>query len=91
APVGGFRTKPKQAWDFEEIQPKPSPTVLLFYIKHRTREQIQGYKTTLFFKYYKQQSLKNPLAYFKTFKKQWQKSVFWAKQLKNTEHQKTEH
>jgi hypothetical protein len=25
APVGGFRTKPKLAWENDEIQPKPSP------------------------------------------------------------------
>lgn len=86
APVGGFRSKPKKAWDFEEIQPKPAPTVLLFYSKHRTKEQIQGYKTTLFFKYYKIQAIKNPIAYFRTFKKQWQKSVFWAKELNNTKY-----
>jgi hypothetical protein len=24
APVGGFRTKPKLAWENDEIQPKPS-------------------------------------------------------------------
>jgi hypothetical protein len=31
APVGGFRTKPKLAWENDEIQPKPSPTVMLFH------------------------------------------------------------
>jgi hypothetical protein len=30
APVGGFRTKPKLAWENDEIQPKPSPTVMFF-------------------------------------------------------------
>jgi|GEM_PF-197832 len=85
APVGGFRTKPVLPWDKESIAPKPSPSVMLFYLKHRTQEQIQGYKTTLFLKYYKKQPIKNPIAYFRAFKKQWQKSVFWAKELLNKE------
>jgi hypothetical protein len=35
APVGGFRTKPRLAWENDEIQPKPSPT-MLFQITHKT-------------------------------------------------------
>jgi hypothetical protein len=36
APVGGFRTKPRLAWENDEIQPKPSPT-MLFQITHKTK------------------------------------------------------
>jgi hypothetical protein len=58
APVGGFRTKSKLAWENDEIQPKPSPTVMLFQITHKTKQQNLSYKTILFFKYYKHQSIK---------------------------------
>lgn len=82
APIGGFRTKPPLQWREDNMQPKPSPTVMLFQIVHNTQEQIRGYKTILFFKYYKHQKIKNPIAYFINFQKQWDKSVFWANQLK---------
>jgi glycosyltransferase involved in cell wall biosynthesis len=81
APIGGFRIKVKQLWDSEIVQPKPSPTVLLFKLIHESKQQICGYKTLLFFKYYKYQSIKNPILYFQNYKKQWNKSVFWANEL----------
>lgn len=81
APMGGFRTKPILQWYKEEIQPKPSPTIMRFYQKHRTVEQQQGYKITLFLNYYWKQPIKNPLKYLKYFKIQWNKSVFWANKL----------
>ncbi|MFV8373880.1 glycosyltransferase family 2 protein [Flavobacterium sp. LB1P71] len=82
APIGGFRIKPKLAWDDEEIMPKPSPTIMLFKLLHNTKEQLSGYKTILFFKYYKHQKHKNPIQYYNMFQKQWNQSVFWANQLK---------
>lgn len=82
APIGGFRTNPELPWQTQEIQPKPSPTVMLYKIIHNSREQILGYKTVLFFKYYKLQNIKNPYRYFIHFQKQWDQSVFWANQLK---------
>jgi hypothetical protein len=82
APIGGFRTKPVLLWQEDLIQPKPSPTVMLYIISHNTKEQLKGYKTTLFFKFYKHQNIKNPYSYFKMFQKQWNQSVFWANQLK---------
>lgn len=81
APVGGFRTKPVLEWHNENIQPKPSPTVMLYLINHNTKQQISGYKTTLFFKFYKHQNIKNAYRYFKMFQKQWNRSVFWANEL----------
>ena len=82
APMGGFRTKPKLDWHEEPIAPKPSPTVMLFALLHKTNQQLLGYKTTLFFKYYRVQSIKNPLAYYKMFQKQWTVSLKWANELK---------
>lgn len=81
APLGGFRTKPILKWQDDAIQPKPSPTIMLFQILHNTPEQISGYKTILFFKYYRHQKIKNPLRYLIYFRKQWKQSVFWAHQL----------
>jgi glycosyltransferase involved in cell wall biosynthesis len=81
APIGGFRTKPVLEWHSEKIAPKPSPTIMLFNLLYKTREQLLGYKTILFLKYYKVQSIKNPLAYYKYFQKQWQVSLKWAKIL----------
>ena len=82
APVGGFRTKPVLSWHSDSIQPKPSPTVMLYQITHSTKEQISSYKTTLFLKYFRHQKIKNPIRYYHYFQKQWERSVFWANELK---------
>jgi GT2 family glycosyltransferase len=84
APIGGFRTTPVLLWHKDSIQPKPSPTVMLYIILHNTQEQLLGYKTTLFFKFYKHQDIKNPYNYFKMFQKQWSQSIYWANQLNKT-------
>ena len=81
APIGGFRAKPILKWQNDKILPKPSPTVMLYLILHFTKEQNLGYKTILFFKYYKLQNSKNPFRYFVYFRKQWKRSVFWANEL----------
>ena len=83
APIGGFRTKHMLAWQHESIQPKPSPTVMLFKQLYLTKEQINGYKTILFFKYYRVQSIKNPIHYLLHFKKQWRQSLYCANELKS--------
>lgn len=82
APIGGFRTKSNLAWHGDKIQPKPSPTVLLNKLSHQTREQVFGYKTILFFKFYQFQPIKNPIRYLMHYRKQWDISVFWANELK---------
>ncbi|MFY0604292.1 MAG: glycosyltransferase family 2 protein [Flavobacteriaceae bacterium] len=81
APIGGFRTKMKQKWDGEKILPKPSPTVLLNYLKNRTDFQVLGYKTILFLKFYTKQPIKNPFKYRQMMRKRWNKSVYYANQL----------
>lgn len=81
APMGGFRMKPTLPWQDEKVQPKPSPTVMLYQMLHQTQEQRSGYKTTLFFKFYLKQRIKNPFNYLNSFRKQWNQSVFWATQL----------
>ncbi|MBF4507118.1 glycosyltransferase family 2 protein [Flavobacterium sp. JLP] len=85
APIGGFRTKPEVAWTNDKIKPKPSPTILLYKILHETKEQLKGYKTMLFIKYYSKQSIKNPIKYFLNFQKEWKQSLYWANKLINKE------
>jgi GT2 family glycosyltransferase len=82
APMGGFRTKFEFEWGTEKIQPIPSPTVMLYKLLHETKEEINGYKTVLFFKLYQRQTIKNPFKYYTTFKNHWDKSVYWAAKLK---------
>ena len=82
APMGGFRTQPVLQWHKEVIQPKPSPTIMYVKQKYDTKEQILGYKTVLFLKFYKLQNSRNPFVYLIKIKRQWNKSVFWAKQLR---------
>lgn len=82
APVGGFRTKPTLQWQKDDIQPKPSPTIMLYQLLHNTPAQTSSYKTTLFFKYYRLQKIKNPIRYYCNFQKQWTRSEFWANELK---------
>lgn len=83
APIGGFRTKPDLLWKEDAMQPKPAPTVMLHKIVNETDEQVLCYKTSLFFKYYKHQKIKNPIKYLINYRKQWNQSVFWANELKN--------
>lgn len=83
APIGGFRTRPVLAWQHEEIQPKPSPTVMLYRMLHHTEKQLSGYKTTLFIKFYSEQPDKNPFTYYRKFQKGWKQSRHWANILKN--------
>jgi len=81
APMGGFRTKPVLAWENESVQPKPSPTVLLFQIKNQTIEQQRSEKVKLFINYYRHQPIKNPVRYIMMLNKQWKLSQKWAYKL----------
>ena len=83
APIGGFRTKINQSWQHDKIQPKPSPTIMLFNLKNQTKEQILGYKTLLFIKFFSNQKNKNIFSYFINMRKRWKKSMYWANKLKN--------
>ncbi len=85
APIGGFRTKHISKWENEKIQPKPSPTFMVFIKKHYNEIQMNGYKYTLFLKFYRKQTIKNPFRYFKNMQKQWAQSVYWASKLLSNE------
>jgi GT2 family glycosyltransferase len=82
APIGGFRTKPVLEWHKDKVQPKPSPTVMLYILLHNSKQQLLGYKATLFFKFYRHQTIKNPCYYYLNYRKQWNRSVFWANELR---------
>ncbi|WP_163514489.1 glycosyltransferase family 2 protein [Gelidibacter japonicus] len=81
APIGGFRTVHSTAWTYNSIHPKPSPTVMLNYLKHKSPQQMNGYKTLLYLKFYKKQGVQNPIVYIRTMNVQWKLSLFWAEQL----------
>jgi glycosyltransferase involved in cell wall biosynthesis len=83
APIGGFRTKPELKWKDEVIPPKPSPTIMLFKIKHYSKKQILGYKTFLMLNFYKIQKIRNPIKYIRYFNQQWEVSIKWANKLIN--------
>ena len=83
APIGGFRTKPILRWQEDEIQPKPSPTVMLYRILYDTKEQMQNYKSMIFIKNLNGSFVLNPFGYILSFKQKWNKSVYWANELKN--------
>lgn len=82
APIGGFRTVPVLKWKDDAIQPKPSPTVMLFRLMHDSKEQLRSYKTTIFLKNIKNGFLKNPFLYIKDFRQKWNRSTYWANELK---------
>ncbi|WP_333875296.1 glycosyltransferase family 2 protein [Flavobacterium sp.] len=82
APIGGFRTQPVLRWQQHKVLPKPSPTLMLFRLLYDTKEQLRGYKTTLFFKNITKRFFINPIHYIKTFNQKWNASVYWAQQLK---------
>jgi GT2 family glycosyltransferase len=81
APIGGFRTKVKQQWEDDLIQPKPSPTIMYIYLKHSTKKQILSYKLVLFLKLLKKESIFSYVAFFKEFKSKWTASQHWANKL----------
>lgn len=82
APMGGFRTSFELPWQNEEIKPLPSPTVMLYNIKHRTRNQIYGYKLLYFLRTFLRKPFRNPFLFVKKMNVHWQQSVDWANKLK---------
>ncbi len=81
APVGGFRQKHNFLWAVEDPKPKPSPTVMLYKIKHFTATQLNSYRFMLFVKVYKSQKVKNPISYLKKMNKSYATSKKWALKL----------
>jgi len=81
APVGGFRKKIQFPWENESYQPKPSPTVMLYRLRHTTLNQLKGYKLRLFLRQLKAAKTINIFAFIKQFKAKWNTSIKWATYL----------
>lgn len=81
APIGGFRSKFKFAWNEDPVQPKPSPQVMYFRLKCYSNQQLLGYKIVLAFKVFRRSKFINPWRFYKKFRKQWESSKCYAKQL----------
>jgi GT2 family glycosyltransferase len=81
APMGGFRIKPVLKWQNDNIQPQPSPTIMLYKKMYDTDEQIRGYKTVLFIKLLKKIEWQNLNQFLSSFQKKWKASLYWANQL----------
>jgi hypothetical protein len=79
APRGGFREISLPPW--KKDKPKPSPTLMVYAKKYYSPEQLNGFKTELFLRYYSKQKIKNPFNYLKMMRKHWRKSEEWADRL----------
>lgn len=78
APFGGFRIKPIYGWSDDQIQPKPSPSIMLLKLKNLTSQQLLGYKLILFLKLHRLNLLAIP-----KYNEKWKRSVYWANYLRN--------
>ena len=85
APIGGFRNQPAIETTNNKVQPKPSPSIMLFRKLHHTKAQLLGYKTILCLKYYRLQHIKNPITYLRRFKQSWLLSESLAQSLDRKE------
>ncbi|WP_026935513.1 glycosyltransferase family 2 protein [Christiangramia echinicola] len=78
---GGFRSTVVDNWRKNRLEPKPSPTLMYLIKKHYTKEMIRGYKASLFLKFYRKQSVRNPFKYYRLIQKRWKKSEELCDQL----------
>jgi glycosyltransferase involved in cell wall biosynthesis len=83
APVGGFRQQPKLEWELKDEQPKPSPSLMVYAKKYYTDQQLVGFKTSMFLKYYRLQPITNPITYISHMRRRWQQSEKWAFKMMN--------
>ena len=83
APIGGFRKPITMPWHHKDVAPKPSPTVMLYRLRHTTTQQLKGYKLRLFLRQFRAAKTGNIFAFIKQFKTRWNASVKWATYLDN--------
>lgn len=81
APKGGFRTSTVLEWERERPAPKPSPTLMVYALRHYTPQQLRGFKVSLFIRYYNKQYDFNPFSYVREMRKRWRQSEIWADRL----------
>ena len=70
-------------WHHKDVAPKPSPTVMLYRLRHTTTQQLKGYKLRLFLRQFRAAKTGNIFAFIKQFKTRWNASVKWATYLDN--------
>lgn len=83
APMGGFRIPVSHPWQSQEIQPKPSPTMMYVFMKYYTAQQLASYKIVLFLKLMKKVSPLKYVYFYTEFKQKWEMSQYWARKLNN--------
>lgn len=81
APIGGFRTKVVRKWDNDLVEPKPSPTVMVYKLTYDSEEQLLAYKFMYFFRSYTFKDVFNPIKKYKTLLSKWNRSEYWAQKL----------
>ncbi|TBW25662.1 glycosyltransferase family 2 protein [Gramella sp. KN1008] len=85
ANTGGFRTPGVNNWKEQELEPKPSPTMMFLIKQHYSKQMMKGFKISLFIKYYKNQKIINPFRYFRSMQKRWKLSESLCEKLDKTE------
>lgn len=81
APMGGFRTKVTRKWDSDLVEPKPSPTVMVFKMTHDSEEQLFAYQMMYFFRSFTIKDILHPIQKYKNLISKWNRSVYWAQKL----------
>lgn len=71
---GGFRSPGVNQWNEYEVEPKPSPTMMVLIKTYYSEKMLKGYKTSLYIKFYWSQPIKNPVVYFKKMQERWRQS-----------------
>lgn len=85
APIGGFRYQFPHPWLKDDIQPKPSPTMMYLYQSYMSKSQLFAYKVFLFLSQSINRKKINIFKYKKQFQKQWERSEYWADEYRKTE------
>lgn len=85
ADTGGFRAPGINEWKDQELEPKPSPTMMFLIKQYYSRQMVKGFKISLFIKYYRNQKIINPFRYFRSMKERWKISESLCDKLNNTE------
>jgi len=78
APIGGFRFAFKHPWIDDEIQPKPSPTMMYLHENYYSKEQLFGYKVYLFMRLIVKRHKINVFKFLREFKQQWKSSQHYS-------------
>ncbi|WP_347410300.1 glycosyltransferase family A protein [Christiangramia sp.] len=90
AASGGFRSIINEESTKSKEFPKPAPTIMAFALRHFTKQQLKGFKLSLFLKFYKEKSILNPFIFLRSMQKRWELSEKKAYDLIKMSKSKTE-